>query len=93
MKWMTQAQKETFAAVAALSPGKKRPWLRLGDIVSRRCADQNIGLGDTDRAIAQIMSWADSYMRRWDGHFVERNSAGLWRLTPKGKKLARTGDL
>lgn len=90
-RWMTLSQRETYHALVALSPGRSRPWVRLSAIVSRRCDDLN--LGHNSRSLAQIMSWADSYLRRWESHFVERNKLGLWRFTTKGKRVALTGDL
>ena len=93
LKYMTKAQRETFATIARLSPGKSRPWLLAAIIVGRRIGDY--GMSQSGRSIGQVMAWAEDFLWRWEGWLVERKpsvggvGSSRWRLTRKAKHVAK----
>lgn len=91
MKRMTKTQQTTFLAMASLSRGDSRPWLTKEKILARRFGSNVVEA----RRRVQFLLWIDSYLRGWSGQFVEQHPAAedLWRLTLKGKMLAKHGDL
>lgn len=94
MKWMTKTQRETFLAIAELSPGDSRPWLTAEQVLEKRLNGEEA----TNRQRGAKLDWVKSYLGQWSvpGSFIEmsigkRNK--VWRLSRKGKRLATRGDL
>ncbi len=94
MKWMTRTQRETFLAIAELSPGKSRPWVTAEQILEKRLN----GKETTNRQRGAKLDWVKTYLRQWSapGSFMEMRlgrTRRVWRLSNKGKRLAVHGDL
>lgn len=93
MKWMTKTQRETFLALVALSPGGTRPWVTAEQVLEKRLNGEEI----SNRQRGAKMDWVKTFLRRWSvpGSFLETRlgkTNRVWRLTKKGKHLAKTGE-
>lgn len=94
MKWMTQAQRETFLAIAALSPGRSRPWLTAEEILKKRLNGETL----SNRQMSSKLDWVRLYLGMWSvpGAFMETQllkNGRKYRLNKKGKHVATYGDL
>lgn len=92
--WMTESQRLTFRAVAAISAGSEPPWISIRDIYKEKFkGSQQV----TPQIEGSRLSWIRVHLHLWAGlpNFVEQHPnyrENLWRLTPRGKQVAKTGE-